>query len=360
MAPVRVLTRYVLAEQLRLLALALGGLTAIHFAVGLVDELRGFLTKGVPWSAVAEYYALGTPRIVAEVAPFALLLATVLSLGGLSARSEVVAMRAAGFSVGRTAVPLLGLGLLASLLLAWGGLGFIPRANALAERVLSSAQAGGGSVFLRDSVWFRAGQNTIYGIRTADTEAGILWGVRILQTDGAGSVVRLITARRMIYHDGRWDLKDGRVVQSGDGAPTVRRFETRAAPLGRPPEALGEVAVNADNLSYRRLSRYAARLQADGYDATRYRVELAGRLAFPFACLVIVLVAIPHGLTRPRARGTARGVGVSLLVAVAYWLLQSLSMALGKAAVLPDLAAAWLPVAVFAAYGMYRLLAVRQ
>lgn len=356
-----VVARYVVGEQLRMLALTLGGLTAVQLTAGLVDRLREFLTVGVPWDAVAEHYLLVLPQLVAQVGPFALLLATVLALGGLSARSEVVAMRAAGFSAARTALPLLGVGLLASLVLGWAGLSFIPRANTVAERVLDAARAGGGTtVFLRDSIWFRAGHDTIYGIRTADTAAGIMWGVRIVQTDGAGGVQRLITARRMVYGNGRWELRDGRVVQSGPEGPTVRPFERRPSPLTRPPEALGEVTVREANLSYRRLTRYAERLQADGYDATRYRVELAGRLAFPFASLVMVLVAIPHGLTRPRARGMARGVGVSLLLAVTYWLLQSLSMALGKAAVLPPQAAAWLPVAVFAAYGMYRLLSVRQ
>jgi lipopolysaccharide export system permease protein len=357
---VRTLSRYVAREQLRLLALTVGGLVAIYMAVSLVDELRGFLTRGVPWGAIAEYYALLLPRIVAEVTPFAFLVSTVLALGGLSARSEIVAMRAAGFSVGRLTLPLLGVGLLASLLLGWAGLNFIPRANALAGRVLNQAQQGGGTLFLTDSLWFRAGKNTIYGIRTADPEAGIMWGVRILQTDGEGGVKRLITARRMVYLEGHWELRDARVVQAGAEAPTLQHFETRPAPLARPPEALGEVTVRQEELSYRHLNRYAERLQADGYDATRYKVELAGRLSSPFASLVMVLVAIPFGLIRPRSRGVARGVGVSLLVAVTYWLLQSLSMSLGKAAVLTPQAAAWLPVAVFAAYGMYRLLAVRQ
>jgi lipopolysaccharide export system permease protein len=164
----------------------------------------------------------------------------------------------------------------------------------------------------------------------------------------------------MVYLEGHWELRDARVVQAGAEAPTLQHFETRPAPLARPPEALGEVTVRQEELSYRHLNRYAERLQADGYDATRYKVELAGRLSSPFASLVMVLVAIPFGLIRPRSRGVARGVGVSLLVAVAYWLLHSLSMALGKAGVLPPMAAAWVPVAVFAAYGMYRLLSIRQ
>jgi len=356
-----VLARYVAREQLRLLALCLGGLAAVHFVVDMLDNLRGLLARGVPWDAVGEHFLLGIPRIVAEVVPFAFLVATVLALGTLSARSEVIAMRAAGFSVHRIALPLLGIGLLASLVLGWAGLSFVPRANALAERVLTLPGGGpGNALFLRDSIWFRAGHDTVYGVRTSDPAARVLQGVRILETDGDGRVVRLTTARSMVYGKKQWILKDGRVIEPGGDDVRIVRFDTRPAPLDRPPEALGEVQVREAELSYARLSRYASRLSADGYDATRYKVELAARLSYPFACLVMVLVAIPHGLTSPRGRGIARGLGVSLVVAGAYWLLHSLALALGKTGTLPPQAAAWASVAVFAAYGMYRLLSVRQ
>jgi lipopolysaccharide export system permease protein len=356
-----VLARYVAREQLRLTALCVGGLTAVHFVVDMLDNLRGLLAKGVPWDAVGEHFILGLPRIVAEVVPFALLVATVLALGTLSARSEVVAMRAAGYSVLRITLPLLGIGLAASVLLGWAGLSFVPRANAVGERVLSTPGPGNGSpLFLRDSIWFRAGRDTVYGVRTADPEARVLSGVRILETDGTGKVVRLTTARSMVYRDHNWMLLKGRVVETEGDDVRLVPFDLRPAPLDRPPEALGDVHVRVEALSYARLARYADRLTADGYDATTYRVQLAARLSYPFACLVMVLVAIPYGLTSPRGRGVARGVGVSLVVAGAFWLINSLALALGKTGTLPPQAAAWVAVAVFAAYGMYRLLSVRQ
>jgi lipopolysaccharide export system permease protein len=164
----------------------------------------------------------------------------------------------------------------------------------------------------------------------------------------------------MVFHEDAWLLLKGRVIEPDGDDVRLIPFDTRPAPLDRPPEALGEVQVREAALSYGRLSRYVRRLTEDGYDATRYKVELAARLSYPFACLVMVLVAIPHGLTSPRGRGLARGLGISLVVAGAYWLLHSLALALGKTGALPPQAAAWTAVAVFAAYGMYRLLSVRQ
>jgi len=357
---VNLLARYLTAAQLHMLGLALLALTAIHLVISILDKLRTFIAHGATTTTMMAYFGFGLPATLAEVLPFALLIATVVSLGTLSARSEITAMRAAGVSVFRLVIPLLGVGLACSLLTAWAHWGFIPRTNALAARTMETVTHQGGAVFSRDRIWFRTNGRTIFGIRSADMAGGQMWGIRILQTDGQGAVNRLITAQHMSYGEHGWELHRGQVVADGPDGLSIRTFDTVQAPLARPPTGLGEIAVPRRELSYRRLSAYIRRLKSDGYDATRYEMDLAQRLAFPFACLIMVLVAIPHGITPPRSHSLARGVGVSLVIGLLFWLLDSLAVALGRVGMLPPLAAAWLPVAVFAAYGAYRMLAIRQ
>lgn len=352
--------RYVAAEQLRMLLLTVVGLAGVYLSVEALDKLRHFLSQGVDLFTVLEYFALVAPRMVADVAPFALLVATVVALGTLSARSEITAMRAAGVGVLKVVSPLLLVGLLTSLLLGWGSVAFIPHANALAARVLDRAGADGMAVFSRDSIWFKAADDTVFGIRSAAPDGATMWGVRIIQTGPDGRVAHLTQALRMDYADERWTLVNGRRLDAAGDTLRLIPFATAPAPLDRPPASLGDVRVPHAELSSGRLAAYIARLKADGYAALDYEVELARRAAFPFACLVMVLVAIPHGITPPRSHSLSKGIGMSMLIALVFWLLYSLSLALGRAAMLPPEAAAWLPLAVFAAYGANRLLAVRQ
>ncbi len=354
------LVRYVLSEQFKVLLLTLGTLVGINLAVAVLDKLRRFLAIDADFSTMLQYFALGLPKVTAEVMPFALLIATVVALGGLSARSEITAMRAAGISVVRVVVPLLGLGLLVSLVMAWASLSLVPHANGLAQRVMDRA-SNQPVMFSRDRMWFKAAENTIFGIRSADPDGTTMWGVRILQTDGNGRITRLTQANKMVFSEGRWQLHQGRhVAAMQDDSLKLVPFASAPAPLARPPQALGNISVPHNQLSYGRLADYIDRLKADGYATRNYEVELARRIAYPFAAFIMVLVAIPHGITPPRSHNLSKGIGVSLLIATVFWLLYSLSLALGRAALLPPLAAAWLPLAVFAAYGINRLLTVRQ
>jgi len=354
------LVRYVLWEQIKILALTLTALTGISFAVAVLDKLRVFLSHGTDPLTMVEYFALGLPKNIAEMAPFALLIATVLALGGLSARSEVVAMRAAGISVLRVVAPLLSLGLLASVVLGWGAMSFVPHANALAARLLNQGMGAEQAVFSRNRIWFKGPDDTIFGIRSAEADGTTLWGVRILKNGPNGQVAELTQAERMVYEDGRWALHNGRTVAANGDDLALLPFDSAPAPALRPPAELGDVSVPQSELSYGRLGDYVQRLRADGYDASGYQMAQAQRLAYPFSAFVMVLMAIPHGLTPPRSHNLSKGIAISLGLALGFWLIYSLSVALGRAGLLPPLLAAWLPLGICAAYGTNRLLAVRQ
>jgi len=363
-AALTVLLRYIVTEQFRILLLTLGALGGIHLAITGLDKLRTFTSHGASAGALLKYLMLELPLTIYQVLPFSLLMATVIGLGMLSGRSEITAMRAAGISVQRVVMPLLLVGLLASLLLWWAGIGMLPAAGAAAERVLVSVKPPGDGespiLAASEQVWFRTAEGAFYGIRSADLVEGILWGVRIVEMDGNGGVARMITADRMVWQDNFWFLEHGRVIRSTPEGLRLTPFEHTPSPLIRPPQALGEISVHPENLNSRRLSRYVERLAQDGYNALPYRVDLAARGAFPFLCFIMVLVAIPFGLTPPRSHSLARGVGICLVITVAFWMFYSLSLSLGRAGVLPALLSAWLPVASFAAWGSYRLLGIRQ
>ncbi|MDH5527789.1 MAG: LPS export ABC transporter permease LptG [Nitrospirota bacterium] len=356
-----VLMRYVAGEQVRVLLLTVAALGGVDFTISALDKMRGFTGHDAAAGTMLQYLLLGIPKILYEVLPFSLLIATVLGLGMLSGRSEITAMRAAGIGLTRVAMPLLLVGGLFTLLMLWAGMGFVPQANATGQRIMAAVKHGDSGAVLNqgDQVWFRSGEGVFFGIQSADVVEGIMWGVRIMELDGKGGVSRLITARRMVWDNNRWTLEDGRVVRDTADGLRLTTFETRLSPLDRPPHLLGDVAVHPDNLTSERLARYVARLTQDGYNATPYRVDLAARGAFPFVALVMVLVAIPFGLTPPRSHGLARGIGICLLIALVFWLFYSMSLALGRTGVLAPALSAWLPVAVFAALGAYRLLGVR-
>jgi lipopolysaccharide export system permease protein len=77
-----------------------------------------------------------------------------------------------------------------------------------------------------------------------------------------------------------------------------------------------------------------------------------GRLAAPWTCLVVVLIAIPFGAATGR-RNVFVGVGSTLLICFTYFVLQQFGLALGTGGHLPAWLAAWFPNITFGTIGLF-------
>ncbi len=86
--------------------------------------------------------------------------------------------------------------------------------------------------------------------------------------------------------------------------------------------------------------------------------QLHARLAAPWTCLVVVLIAIPFSVPSGR-RNVFYGVAGSIGIAFAYLVLQRFGFALGQSGQVPGWVAAWLPNAVFALTGIILISRVR-
>ena len=72
-----------------------------------------------------------------------------------------------------------------------------------------------------------------------------------------------------------------------------------------------------------------------------------------------MLVAIPFALSSPRSGGRAVGIGVALVIAVGFWMVNAVAVAFGRADLLPPVLAAWTANIVFAGTGTVLLLKAR-
>ncbi|MBR3030108.1 MAG: methionyl-tRNA formyltransferase [Bacteroidales bacterium] len=74
-----------------------------------IDELVG---KGLGFAVIAEFMGWGACTILPMVLPLSTLLASIMTMGGLGENNELLAMKAAGISLGRTMLPLMVVSLL--------------------------------------------------------------------------------------------------------------------------------------------------------------------------------------------------------------------------------------------------------
>jgi lipopolysaccharide export system permease protein len=93
-------------------------------------------------------------------------------------------------------------------------------------------------------------------------------------------------------------------------------------------------------------------------DAAWLHTKLHGRLAAPWTCLVVVLIAIPFGAVGGR-RNVYVGVASSIVICFIYFVLQQVGLALGTGGSLPPWLAAWFPNLSFGLAGLWLTMRVR-
>ena len=72
------------------------------------------------------------------------------------------------------------------------------------------------------------------------------------------------------------------------------------------------------------------------------QINLADKLAWPFSCIIGVLVAVPLAL-RFGKRGRMLGIALSIIAFFVYYLMVSAASAFGRNGAMNPYIAAWLP-----------------
>ncbi|HEX2217301.1 MAG TPA: LptF/LptG family permease [Gemmatimonadales bacterium] len=95
----RLLSSYLLRQLAAPFVFALAALTSLMLLSQIAKKFGSLVGKGLPWTVIAEVFALSIPFIVAMTLPMAVLVAVLYAFSHLAADNEITAMRASGVSV---------------------------------------------------------------------------------------------------------------------------------------------------------------------------------------------------------------------------------------------------------------------
>lgn len=94
-----ILFRYLLREYGKIFTMCFSGLMTIYLVIDFFEKVRRFLRYDADWIDVLTYFLLKIPAISFQIAPLAVLMATLLTFGLLSRGHEITAMRSCGISL---------------------------------------------------------------------------------------------------------------------------------------------------------------------------------------------------------------------------------------------------------------------
>jgi lipopolysaccharide export system permease protein len=356
----RLLDRYIARECAKVLGLCLVVFVGIYVVVDLFEKLSRFLQANVGAEVIVRYYLFRLPKIFTEVLPVAVLLACLLSVGGLARNNEVLAMKMGQIGALRIALPCLAVGLAASLV-AWMTVEYLaPRAS---ERALNIERTEVRRLpahrVTRDSdIWYRAQDDRFVHISLIETQTGTIRGMSIFELSPDFDLLRRIDAREASFDSETWILRNGFQLELTADPIRIAPFEEMTVSLKEGPEEFARVARSPEEMSYAQLRRYIDRLVKSGVGATRYLVDLHAKVATALVSLVMAILGVSFGLRTGRS-GVMIWVGVCIPMGFLYYMLLVLGFSLGRGGAIPPLVAAWLPNLVFGAAGVVSLWRLR-
>jgi lipopolysaccharide export system permease protein len=181
-----------------------------------------------------------------------------------------------------------------------------------------------------------------------------------LQYFDGPNLVRRIDAKKMIWKEERWILKNVIERTLADSVQRVQNHaELRPDDLQFQPMNLLELQKRPEEMSYAELKVFIKDMTRIGAVVRKWIVELYLKISYPFANFIIILFGAPIAAQKRRS-GTAVGVGISLLVCFIYFLLIRTGQVLGHQGTLPTWLGAWIGNIIFGISGLYILLKSRK
>lgn len=319
------------------------------------------VNRGVPLGQVLLLFSYILPAFLEVTVPMALLLAILMAIGRMSADSELIALRASGLSLYQITVPIAAF---AIVIFA-------------ASMALSLHARAWGNSRLKTGIFELARTRATAGLTENvfnDDFAGLVIYVEEIEPPGTELRRILISDRRVPDQENTVIASSGTLVADEDAQTLHLRLQDGVTFTNDAAneefhktdfveydvsldltEALGELETRERapmEIPLDELQTIIGDRQGAGEDAVPERIELMRRYAVPFAALIFPLLAVPLGLQPVRAV-RSRGLAVSLVIILVYYLLLTGGDALAANRILPVPVAIWMPNAILTTAGVF-------
>lgn len=355
----KLLDRYVVRNFLQAYLYCVAAFLSVWLIFDISENISVFLDNHFGFTRTVEFYLTQLPQVLVILLPVSLLLALLFSLGRMSRANEIVSMLTAGISIPRLLFPLLAIGLLTTLVTFALNYSVAPHAE-LARQNYLSRTGPARSNHIQGQIFRNRTDARTWFVQDFLPGENVFNNVQILQQDTHDNITANYLAARAVYRPDTksWLLETAKVVNY-DRRGNILHSEILPSLViehwSETPFRIGSANVQAEFLSVPELNDYL-HYNADfpGSLLAPFSTHYQYRLALPWACLVVVLIAAPLGIGFSR-RGVLSSVALAIVIVFSMNFLTHFFLALGEGNRIPAWLAAWTPNLLFTAIGLYLL-----
>ncbi|MBN4047872.1 LPS export ABC transporter permease LptG [Oceanicaulis sp. AH-315-P02] len=361
------LNRYLYAQTIRGLALAFVIIASLVVLVDFVELSRRFGSYDqVTALTIAYMTALKMPSVIEQTLPFIVLFGIMWSMFRLNRRSELIAMRAAGYSAWSFAAPptviAVTLGIFAITVLNPG----VAVLNSKFEekRVQISRTAGATITSNENNIWLREAVpdgSLIIHAKSASARDAILLNVSFfyyqLDVNEKPVFLKRIDAKRAELIPGAWVLWDASEVKKNSLPERIDKLQVKT---NYDVNSLLEHLSDDSAFSFWELPRIINNSKAAKLDSRRYEIQWNRMLALPLTLAAMALIGASFSFRLVRLGGVFGMAVIGASIGFFLYFTGDLLAALGSTKVLPPIIAAWAAPAFVFFTGLARITIVED
>jgi lipopolysaccharide export system permease protein len=347
----RILDRYILKSVIGIFFWCLFVFFFLFIIVDLFSHLDVILENKVNLEVLLGYYLSYLPIVFVQVSAFACLLATLYTFAKLNHDNEIIAMRSSGLSIFQITRTVIIFGLISSVFIFWVNDKFVPSARLLNEKIKEQMESTSKKIKFKENQMIKdlaiyGLKNRLFFINAFYPANSTMEGIVILEHDPKQNITRKIWANGGSYVNKTWKFYQSTTYvfdENGQLTQEPQYLEEEIMSISETPQEFLNQQQSTDFMSLSQIQDYIVRFSKSGATTVvrNLKVDLFQRLTSPFISFIIILLGIPFALKiKKRATGLS-SLGIALTVGFLYYVLNAVSIALGKAGIFtPFMAAA--------------------
>jgi lipopolysaccharide export system permease protein len=351
-----IIHKYIIKEIFKYFALILILVIGIYLLVDFFEKLNDFMEVELPITRLLFFLILKLPLVAAQIIPVSMLLSILTVFGLMTKNNEVIALKSSGISVYHLLRPILSTGLLLSSVLFLIYELVVPLTESRANRIQIQEVDRESIVQTRENnIWVK-GRRTIIHIKHYDPLNQSIFGVSVFYFDQDFNLQKRMDSQQGRFLKNRWHLVDVmEQTRTQQNEFNIAIHETLVAALDIKPDDLTVALKLSEAMNFHDLYEHIRSIEAEGYDAKRYWVDLHAKIAFPFACIILCVVGMGISLRSVKKSALNLNIAVGIGVAFFYWVMHSFCVSIGYGNILPAVIAAWVTNIIFLCSGIILL-----
>lgn len=352
-----ILDRYLARAVFTGVLSVLGILVALDAIINFAGETGNIGRAGYTlWSAI-EYILFRIPRQLYELFPLAVLLGTVMGLGGLASTGELVVIRASGVSLLRIIFSVMKASLVLIVLAMVIGEAVAPPMTQYAQLKKVRTLSAQVSLNTDYGLWARDGETYIH-VRRVESD-GRLTGIK-LYTFGDKQELLSTTSAATARHQGKdWQLQNVVRTEFLPEGIQEKSFKHLTWKSLLKPELVDVVSISPDRLSIWKLNDYIGYLEENNLDSGLYELSFWNKVMMPLTIAAMVLLAVPFVFGSMRQGGVGQRIFIGFLVGLSFYIIDRLIGQVSIVYAMPPVLGASLPTILVIALAIYAVRRIR-